>query len=148
LVHAVINDVPGVYNVAAEDTLPLNKIRGLAGKSLFSVFPRIAKKGMSVANRLGLRTGRYAPIELDYIRYPWVGDLTRMREGLGFTPRYTAEETLREFADQRRGRSYLPDSPRAARDEERLRQTIEQRRQARVQRIAATPGAEEGGDDE
>lgn len=148
LVHAVINDVPGVFNVAAEDTLPLNKIRGLAGKSLFSVFPRFARRGMNVANKLGLRTGRYAPIELDYIRYPWVGDLTRMREELGFAPRYTAEETLREFADQRRGGSYLPDSPTAARDEERLRQIIEQRRQTRMQQIAVTPGAEEGGDDE
>lgn len=148
LVHAVINDVPGVYNVAAEDTLPLNKIRGLAGKSLFSVFPRFARRGLSVANSLGLRASRYVPIELDYIRYPWVGDLTRMREEFGFAPRYTAEETLREFADQRRGGTYLPDSPMTARDEERLRRTIEQRRKSREQQMAAISGAEEGGDDE
>jgi len=31
LFHAVANDVPGVFNVAAEDVLPLNRIRGLAG---------------------------------------------------------------------------------------------------------------------
>ena len=36
----------------------------------------------------GLRLSRYVPMELDYIRYPWVADLTRMRDELGFEPRY------------------------------------------------------------
>ena len=35
---------------------------------------------------------RCLPLDPDYIRYPWVGDLARMREELGFEPAYTAEE--------------------------------------------------------
>ena len=31
LVHAVRHDAPGVFNVAAEEALPLSKIRGLVG---------------------------------------------------------------------------------------------------------------------
>jgi hypothetical protein len=72
------------------------------------------------------------PIELDYIRYPWVADLAKMREELGFSPRYTAEEALREFAGQQRLRRYAPESSTLAYDEERLRDTIERRRRAKA----------------
>ena len=71
---------------------------------------------------------RYLPLEPDYLRYPWVADLARMRDELGFAPRFSAEETLHEFAEvQRRGRMG-PARVGLARDEERLQATIEQRR--------------------
>jgi UDP-glucose 4-epimerase len=148
LVHAVLNDVPGVFNVAAEDTLPLNKVRGLAGKPALSVFHPLAYRGGKLLGRVGLRTDRYLPIELDYLRYPWVGDLTRMLEELGFVPRHTAEEALREFAAWQRAGRYPPWSAIAARDEERLRHAIEQRQRARARRAASAAGTEEGDDDE
>ncbi len=148
LVHAVLNDVPGVFNVAAEDVLPLNKVRGLVGKLPLSVFHPFAYRGVGLLGAAGLRMDRYAPIELDYLRYPWVGDLSRMREELGFEPRYTAEETLREFAERRGAGRYPPGSAIGSRDEERLRAVIEQRRRAREPQAAATSGAKEGEDDE
>ena len=82
-------------------------------------------------NSAGLLSGKYAPIELDYLRYPVVADLTKMREELGFIPRYTAEEALREFAGEQRLSRYVPESAALAYDEERLRDTIERRRRAR-----------------
>lgn len=133
LVHAVVEDVPGVFNVAAEGLMPLTKLMALAGKLPVPVFHLFAYWGTSLLGGGGLRATRYVPIELDYIRYPWVGDLRRMREELAFTPRYTAEEALRELAGKQRVRRYLPEKAVLIYDEERLRDTIERRRRLRQQ---------------
>jgi UDP-glucose 4-epimerase len=148
LVHAVHNDVRGVFNVAAEDMLTLNRIRGLAGKLPFSVLHPFAYWGVRLLGGTGLHLSRYVPLELDYIRYPWVADLAKMRDELGYEPRYTAEEALREFAEQHRMAPYLSSSARLALAEERLRDIIEQRRRARERQAAVAASAEEGGDHE
>jgi UDP-glucose 4-epimerase len=127
LVHAVIQDVPGAFNVAAEGALPLWKLMGLAGKLALPVVHPLAYASVSLLGP------RYAPIDLDYLRYPCVGDLERMHTALKFVPHYTAEETLREFASQQRLRRYVPESLARAFEEERLRDTIERRRRAREQ---------------
>ncbi|NLG72067.1 MAG: SDR family oxidoreductase [Chloroflexi bacterium] len=132
LVHAVFNDVPGVFNVAALDAMPLTRIMALAGKLPVPVFHLFAYWGAAALGSSGLRLTRYVPIELDYIRYPWVADLTRMQEEMGFMPRYTAEETLREFAGHQRVRRFRPDALSLAYDEERLRDTLERRMRMRA----------------
>jgi UDP-glucose 4-epimerase len=134
LVHAVVHDVPGVFNVAAEGVLPLWKLVGLAGKLPLPVFHPLAYLGVSLFGP------NYAPIALDYLRYPCVADLTRMRTELGFVPQYTAEEALREFAAQQRLRQYLPESLAMAFEEERLRDTIERRRRTRAMQSASAAG--------
>lgn len=148
LVYAMLNDVSGVFNIAAEGILPLSRLMGLAGKLPVPIVHLFAYWGAQVLGSSGLRVARYVPMELDYIRYPWVGDLTKMREELGFTPRYTAEEVLREFAGQQRLRRYMPDSAALAYDEERLRDTLERRRRARRRDMApvADPMEEAGND--
>jgi UDP-glucose 4-epimerase len=142
LAHSVINGVPGIFNVAAEDALPLNKIRGLVGKFPLLVFHPFAYRATKLMRRLGRRAGQFTPIELDYIRYPWVADLTRMLDELGFAPRYSAEETLREFAEHLHGGSYLPDSTTALRDQQRLRDIIQRRRQPGERQAAAAATGE------
>ena len=87
-------------------------------------------------NSSGITINRHLPIEVDYLRYPWIGDLRRMREELGFTPHYTSDEALREFAGKQRVSQYLPESQALAYDEERLRDTIERRRRARMRQAA------------
>lgn len=144
LVHAVIQDVPGVYNIGAEGVLPLSRLMALAGKLPIPIFHLFAYWGASAMGSGGLPVARYLPLELDYLRYPWVGDLSRMRDELQFTPRYTAEETLREFAGQQRLRRYLPESAAMAYDEERLRDTIERRRRIRERQAGRNPVEWEG----
>jgi UDP-glucose 4-epimerase len=100
LVHAVLKDLPGVYNVAADDVLPLSKIRGLAGKSPLPVFHKLAYWGVALPGGTSRFLDRCLPIEPDYIRFPWVGDLSKMRGEFGFEPSHTAEEALREFAQR------------------------------------------------
>ncbi len=128
LLHAVRGDYPGAYNVAAEGILPLLKIMGIAGKipiPLVHLLPYWAVN-------LGTPLSRHLPIEPDYLRYRWVADLQRMKEVMEFTPEYTAEEALREFAGERRARRYMPEKSPLAYDEERLRDIIERRRRMRA----------------
>jgi len=147
LVYAVIQDIPGVFNVAAEGILPLTKLMALAGKFPIPVFHLFAYWGASAAESTGLPVNRYLPIELDYLRYSWVADLERMRADLGFVPRYTAEEVLREFAGQQRLRRYMPESAALAYDEERLRDTLERRRRVRVRQEIKTDSNEDDNHD-
>ncbi len=148
LVHAVLNDAPGVFNVAAQDVLPLGKIRGMAGKSAFALFHPFAYWGVKLLGDSGLRLNRYVPIELDYIRYPWIGDLDKMTSELGFEPRYTAEETVREFAGWHRTGLYQTESARKTHDEQRLRDVIERRRRVRERLAKTVPAGEEGADND
>ena len=136
LVHAVGSEVAGPVNVAAEDTLPLSKVRGLAGKPLLPVWHAMIywAKRRSRLQRL--------PMDPDYLRYPWVADLARMRHELNFVPSYSAEEALREFGQWRRSDRRLSGAEVLARNESRLRATIEYR-QGSGQRVDAPPAAEE-----
>jgi UDP-glucose 4-epimerase len=147
LVHSIVHEASGVFNVAAEGLLPLSRITALAGKFPIPVFHLAAYWGVGLLGGTGLRLTRYVPIELDYIRYPWVGDLARMREELRFSPHYTSEEALREFAGHQRMRRYLPESAALAYDEERLRDTIERRRRARRTRTVVVSDEEEENDE-
>jgi UDP-glucose 4-epimerase len=142
LVHAVVNDVPGVFNVAAGDPMPLRRIMGLAGKLPLPVLHLLAYRGVTLLGGTRLPLARYVPMDLDYLRYRWVGDLTKMHDELGFAPLYTAEEALREFAGQRRIHRYTPQAAALTFDEERLRDTIERRRRAQ-ERQESTVTAQE-----
>ena len=148
LIYAVIQDAPGVFNVAAEGILPLARLMALAGKFPVPVFHLFAYWGANLLDVTGVPVNRYLPIELDYIRYPWVADLTRMRQALGFIPHYTAEEVLREFVGQQRLRRYMPESAALAYDEERLRDTLERRRRARARQESRMGRDEEEHHDE
>jgi UDP-glucose 4-epimerase len=128
LVHVVQNDYAGVFNVAAEDLMPLSKVTGLAGKMRIPVFHLFAYWGYSMMGGSGLRLSKRVPIELDYIRYRWVGDLGKMRDELQFSPAFTAEVALREFDEQNRVKQYVPEAITKAYDVDRLRSIIERRK--------------------
>jgi hypothetical protein len=124
-------------------------MRGLVGKRSLSVFHPFANWGVTVLGTARLDLDRYLPIEPSYLRYPWVADLAPMHQELGFVPRYTAAETLREFAAQLRLGRYRTAATGLAQDEEQMREIIARRRRAREPQ--APPGggtATGGGDDE
>ncbi len=100
LVHAVIHDLPGAYNFAAEDALPLNKILALAGK-----LP------LPLAHPLvGTLPAGLTPLPVEYLRYPCLASLDRMQNEFGLTPTHTAEETVTEFAAEVRHTRYMPNA--------------------------------------
>jgi UDP-glucose 4-epimerase len=141
--HVIDQDFPGVFNVAAEDVIPLDKLLALTGRIPLPVIHLFAYWSNSVFG--SARISKLMPMELDYIRYPWVADLRRMHEELGFYPKYTAEEALREFAGHMRMRPYLSESANRSYDMDRLRDTIDRRQRTRLHPDAFVS---EPGDDE
>jgi UDP-glucose 4-epimerase len=127
LVHAVLYDVPGTYNIAAPGAMPLFKLCGLAGKPPAPLFHPIAYLGESFFG------SQFTPIDFDYLRYPCVGELRRMREELEFEPTITAEEAAREFATLRTAKRVVPEMTLEESEEERLRTIIERRKFIRQQ---------------
>ena len=109
LCHMLLAENTGVFNVAAEGRLPLSKLMALAGKIVAPpVFHLAAYWTNPLLASFGLPINQAWPIELDYLRFPWVGDLQQMRSVLEFAPQYTAAEALREFAGRHRLEAYAP----------------------------------------
>jgi UDP-glucose 4-epimerase len=100
LVHAALYDLPGVYNFAAEEALPLHKILALAGKLQLPV-------AHSFATNL---PARLTPLPVEHLRYPCLAKLTRMQNDFGLTPTHTAEETVTEFATEVRQSRLMPNA--------------------------------------
>lgn len=148
LVHAIKEDVRGVFNVAAKDVLPLNKMRGLASKPPIAVVHLLAYWGMGLRGDAGKRVKRHLPLEPDYLRYPWVADLRRMQEELGFEPHYTAEDTVRQLAERSQMSRHALGPASMAREEEQLRTILDQRRRAREEQSLTEVITEEGTEDE
>jgi UDP-glucose 4-epimerase len=136
LAHVLINGGDGVFNVAAEGLLPLNRLYALTRTLPLPVLTRLADWGLSRADELRA----YLPLELDYLRYRWVADLTRMREELGFAPRLTAEEAVKTMSQ----RFEAAEVDGAGLSPERLLNAIEARRR----RHAAAAWSQEENRDE
>lgn len=125
LVHAAESDYPGAFNVAFEKGMPLWKTLGLATKLPIPILHPFAYWSVSLGGP------RLAPMPLDYVRFPCMGDMTRMRDVLQFTPQYTPEETVREFSAQQRVRKLLGKKSRETFEQDRLRDTIQRRKRLR-----------------
>lgn len=130
LVHAVNGKYAGTYNVAPEKGMPLWKALGLASKIPIPVLHPLAYWSVSLGGP------RLAPLPLDYLRYPCMGDMQKMREEFGFTPNYTPEEAVRTLAAQQRVRKLFGKKGADALDEDRLRDTIQRRKRARARKAA------------
>lgn len=125
LVHAVNGSYSGTYNVATEKGIPLWKTLGLAGKIPLPVLHPLAYWSVSLGGP------RLAPMPLDYLRYPCMGDMQKMRDELGFTPQFSPEETVRELASTQRVRKLFGKKNSQALEQDRLRDTIQRRKRAR-----------------
>jgi UDP-glucose 4-epimerase len=148
LAFAVLNDVPGVYNVAAEGPIPLTRLLSLVRRVPLPLFHPLAYWGVEHLRGTRFDPERHWPLEPDYLRYPWVGDLTRMGQEMGFMPAYTAAEALREFAGPRHGEEDDLSAGTLAYDEDRLRDIIERRRRVRERQAAETGTASDDEEDE
>jgi UDP-glucose 4-epimerase len=143
LAHATLNSVSGVFNVAAEDVMPLSRILRLVRRVPLPIFHPIAYRGLYMLQGTSLQPLRYVPIEWDYLRYPWVADLSRMGDEFGFAPVYTAAEALREFARQRQRGEGDDELAGAAYDDQSLRDTIDRRQRIRERQTSMKDPADE-----
>lgn len=125
LAHAANGDYRGAFNVAPEKGMPLWKTLGLAAKLPIPILHPFAYWSVSLGGP------RLAPLPLDYLRFPCMGDMTRMRDVLQFAPQFTPEETMREFSAQQRVRKLLGKKSRELFEQDRLRDTLQRRRRLR-----------------
>lgn len=93
--HAVVNDVPGTFNVAGDGLLMLSQaLRRMARTSVPLPGPAFGGVGSI------LKSARMADLSPELVAFLTYGrgvDTTRMRTELGFEPTYTTAEAFAEF---------------------------------------------------
>jgi UDP-glucose 4-epimerase len=106
LEHAVLNDVPGVFNCAADGVLALSEVAGLLGKPFAPVLPPIAT-GLAAAavQRIGIRLPAEVQQQMRFGR----GVDSRRFKATGYRYRYTTRETVQRLAEYQRLEPILRD---------------------------------------
>lgn len=94
---ALADDIDGPLNVAADGPLTLSHAIRLAGRQPLPLPGALFK----VSGLLGgLPRAGALPFDVEFLRYSCIADTRRARDVLGWEPRRTAEEALRELAEQ------------------------------------------------
>jgi UDP-glucose 4-epimerase len=92
----MIHDAPpGTFNAAGAGVVSFKEICRMAGKPSVSVPAPLLYALAALGWRLRLL--RFPPGLLDYIRYPWVADTTRLTRELGFRPRRSTRDALADY---------------------------------------------------
>jgi UDP-glucose 4-epimerase len=97
LVAAVRRPVRGAVNVAATGTVGLTKAIRMAGRPTLPVPSPLFGTTTQLGKRLGLFS--FSPDFRRLLRYGRGVDTTRMVEEVGFTPKYTTVEAIRDYAN-------------------------------------------------
>jgi UDP-glucose 4-epimerase len=99
LERAVLEDHPGIYNVAGQGILYLSQAVHMAGRPTVPVPLPLVDPLAGLARRLaGLDV---SPDQLRFLLYGRVGDITRLRTVFGYEPAYDTLGAFREFLEQR-----------------------------------------------
>ena len=99
LVAAVRRPVRGPINVAAKGTVGLTRMIRLTGGTTFPVPAPLFGTTTQLGRRLGLFS--FSPDFRRLLRYGRGVDTTRLVEDIGFTPRYTTVEAVRDYVAAR-----------------------------------------------
>ena len=94
--HAVLNDVPGTFNIAGDGILTLSQAIRRLGRPVLPL-PSFAVSRVGSVIRQA-KVGDFSPEQLAFLTYGRGVDTTRMREVLGFEPAYTTAEAFADFA--------------------------------------------------
>jgi UDP-glucose 4-epimerase len=103
LERASTQELPGVYNVAADGVLLLSQAIRRAGKIAVGV-PSAAVGPVGRILR-GARVVDFSPEQMRFLNFGRVVDTARLKEDFGFSPRWT---TAQAFDDYVRGRALRP----------------------------------------
>jgi UDP-glucose 4-epimerase len=99
LEHAVIHDIPGVYNAAGDGVLVLSEVIDALGKQMLPIIP---PWGTGPALEVLKRAGFSVPPEMrNVLRFGRALDNRRLK-ATGFRFRYTTRETVLKFAEFQR----------------------------------------------
>lgn len=87
--------VEGIFNLAGDGALSLREIAALLGKPYRPLPASLIRVALGVLKLLRLTP--YGPEQLDFLRYRPVLANRRLKEGFGYTPRYTSREAFLAF---------------------------------------------------
>ena len=108
LVAATMKPVRGPVNVAPSGSISLSRICRLAGRPQIPIPTPVYEPALSRFGRRGLGAGEAYSDALRLLRFGRGVDNGRLREELGFEPRFDAVAVAKDFAAKTRGRSVIP----------------------------------------
>ncbi|MBD0293096.1 MAG: NAD-dependent epimerase/dehydratase family protein [Jiangellaceae bacterium] len=109
---ATVEDRPGTYNVAGDGIMLLSQAARRAGRPNIPVPGLVSSTVGAVLRRAKLAD--FSPEQIQFLTYGRGVDTTRMREQLGFEPKYTTAQAFDSFVDARcRGGILDPDRLRS-----------------------------------
>jgi UDP-glucose 4-epimerase len=93
--------LPGAFNITGNGTLTITRIAEILGSRILPVqswllYPALESLWRIHFPRIEVNRGY-----LDYIRYPFVADNRKAKTVLGFTPRYTSQQALKQMIKAR-----------------------------------------------
>lgn len=137
LVYAARHPLNGPINVAAPGIVSLCQLAGRLGRPTLPILHWLVYWGWPALSSLpaGRDLLAWFPLEPDYLRYPWIADLTRMQGEPGLAPQWNASQTVQRLVEGLRVQGYQPaaaDQPYAA---DQLDRVLAQRRAAPAGRV-------------
>lgn len=108
LAAAVANPVAGPVNVAPSGTISLNRALRLAGRPTLPIPHMIAEPVLGGFSRQVLGAADLHADGIRLLRYGRGCDNRRLREEVGFTPRFTAEGAIQDFVAKAAGKRLVP----------------------------------------
>ncbi|MBW1989798.1 MAG: NAD-dependent epimerase/dehydratase family protein [Deltaproteobacteria bacterium] len=106
LLHALKTDVSGAFNIAGDGVMPLTQILRIGDRVPLPVGVPVIKIGGFLTRKTCFPDS--LPIASDYLKFPCVGETVKMKEVLGFTPKYSTRQTAEDFYENMRLSRYLP----------------------------------------
>lgn len=108
LVHAACSPLDGPINLAAPGILSLCQLAGRLGRPTLPILHWLVYWGWPLMSSLpaGRELLAWFPLEPDYLRYPWIADLSRMQGEPGLLPQWSARQAVQRLVEGLRVAGY------------------------------------------
>jgi UDP-glucose 4-epimerase len=106
LVAALKNPVRGPVNVAGPGTIGLTKLVRMAGKPTLPLLPPLFAPLVDAGRRAGLEA--LSPDFSRLLRYGRAIDVSRLVQEVGYRPRYSTVDAVRDWLRTQKGRRFVP----------------------------------------
>jgi len=121
LLHAIKADgVFGAFNIAGKGLLPLSQVLKIGKRVPLPFGGPFLRAGNAMIQRTPIPDS--IPIATDFLKFNCVGDIAKMQEVLGFSPKYSSKETVVDFFENMRVSRYIPTKDRMVSDPEATRE--------------------------
>ena len=110
LLRAVKAESGGIFNCAGDGALRYTEVVRASGKRPWALPAAVLYPLTDLLWRL--RLSPFPAGILDLIRYPWVGDTTRLKSAFGYTPQHTSRQALDAFLKARAQEELTASLPR------------------------------------